>query len=110
VPAFRGSQEWGLTVAAATFVNESVLAPTEGYTVSVRVAFGAPCSGMTMRSQIKVAPRTSGTMSEYALSRQAQALLLEQADRARAEQRRVNDARIDSNASKWRYSVALAGS
>ncbi|SED10465.1 hypothetical protein SAMN02787142_2564 [Burkholderia sp. WP9] len=49
-------------------------------------------------------------MSEYALSRQAQALLLEQADRARAEQRRINDARIDSNASKWRYSVALADS
>ncbi|WP_171912716.1 hypothetical protein [Paraburkholderia xenovorans] len=48
-------------------------------------------------------------MSEYALSRQAQALMLEQADQARAEQRRVNDARIDSNASKWRYSVALEG-
>lgn len=63
-----------------------------------------------MRSQTKVAPRTSGGMSEYALSRQAQALMLEQADQARAEQRRVNDARIDSNASKWRYSVALEGS
>ncbi|WP_167397508.1 hypothetical protein [Paraburkholderia aromaticivorans] len=49
-------------------------------------------------------------MSEYALSRQAQALLLERADQARTEQRRVNDARIDSNASKWRYSVALTGS
>lgn len=48
-------------------------------------------------------------MSEYALSRQAQALVLEQADQARAEQRRINDARIDSNASKWRYSVAMAG-
>ncbi|WNC91620.1 hypothetical protein RI103_09835 [Paraburkholderia sp. FT54] len=63
-----------------------------------------------MRSQIKTAPRTAGNVSEYALSRQAQALSLEQADRAREEIRRVNDARIDSKASKWRYSAALAES
>jgi len=62
-----------------------------------------------MRPQMKVTTRTSGTVSEYALSRQAQALVLEQADMARAEQRRINDARIDSNASKWRYSAPLAG-
>lgn len=61
-----------------------------------------------MRSQIKIAQRTAGNVSEYALSRQAQALSLEQADRAREEKRRVNDALIDSNASKWRYTVPLA--
>jgi DNA-binding Lrp family transcriptional regulator len=69
-----------------------------------------PSSGIIMRSQIKVAPHTAGNGSEYGLSRQAQALALEQADSARAENRRVNDALIDSNASKWRYSAALAKS
>jgi hypothetical protein len=63
-----------------------------------------------MQSKIRVAPRTIGNASEYALSRQAQALALEQADSARAETRRVNDALIDPNASKWRYSATLAKS
>lgn len=38
-----------------------------------------PLSGTVMRSQIRVAPRTTGNASEYALSRQAQELALEQA-------------------------------
>ncbi|MEM5456195.1 hypothetical protein VSR69_15355 [Paraburkholderia phytofirmans] len=96
------------TVPVFTFVKESVLASGDGYTVSTWVALSVPCSGIIMRSQIKIAARTSGNVSEYALSRQAQALSLEQADRARAEKRRVNDARIDSNASKWRYSAPSA--
>lgn len=95
-------------VPVLTFVKESVLASGDGYTVSTWVALSVPCSGIVMRSQIKTAARTSGNVSEYALSRQAQALSLEQADRARAEKRRVNDARIDSNASKWRYSAPSA--
>jgi predicted NAD/FAD-dependent oxidoreductase len=93
-----------------TFLKESVLASGDGYTVSTWVALSAPCSGIIMRSQIKVAQRTAGNVSEYALSRQAQALSLENADRARAEKRRINDERIDSNASKWRYSAPLAES
>ncbi|ASL42875.1 hypothetical protein bAD24_I05240 [Burkholderia sp. AD24] len=60
-----------------------------------------------MQSQLRVAPRTTGKVSEYALSREAQALVLKQADIARAESRRVNDALIDTNASKWRYSTTL---
>ncbi|MFM0171171.1 hypothetical protein P0D69_21555 [Paraburkholderia sediminicola] len=105
---FRVREKRSPTVPVLTFVKESVLASSDGYTVSTWVALSVPCSGIIMRSQIKIAPRTSGNVSEYALSRQAQALSLEQADRARAEKRRVNDALIDSNASKWRYSAPLA--
>lgn len=66
-----------------------------------------PSSGTVMQSQLRVAPRTTGKVSEYALSREAQALVLKQADSARAESRRANDARIDPHASKWRYSATF---
>lgn len=64
-----------------------------------------PSSGTVMQSQIRVAPRKTGKVSEYALPREVQALMLKRADIARAESRRANDALIDSNASKWRYST-----
>jgi hypothetical protein len=99
-----------LVVPAWVDIKEIVLAPCDGYTVGEWVALSAPRSGMIMQSKIKAAPRMTGTVSEYAISRQAQALMLQQADTARAEKRSVNDARIDSNASKWRYSAALAQS
>ncbi|CAD6527943.1 hypothetical protein [Paraburkholderia metrosideri] len=60
-----------------------------------------------MRPSTKGIAHTSDKASEFALSRQAQAQALVQADRVRAEQRSVNDARIDSNAGKWRYSAAV---
>ena len=60
-----------------------------------------------MRPTTKVTAHTTDKVSEFALSRQAQAQALDQADRVRAEQRSVNDARIDSNASKWRYTAAV---
>ncbi|SDR38031.1 hypothetical protein SAMN05443245_5295 [Paraburkholderia fungorum] len=59
-----------------------------------------------MRPSTKGIAHTADKVSEFALSRQAQAQALDKADRARAEQRSANDARIDSNASKWRYAVA----
>jgi hypothetical protein len=58
-----------------------------------------------MRPKTEGAPRTSSNVSEYAMSRQTQANALEQADQERAEKRRIQDAGIDSNASKWRYTV-----
>jgi hypothetical protein len=66
-----------------------------------------PFSGTIMRPSTKVTAHTTDKVSEFALSRQAQAQALNEADRARAEQRSVRDARIDSNASKWRYSAAV---
>lgn len=60
-----------------------------------------------MRPSIKVIAHTTDKVSEFALSRQAQAQALDKADRARAEQRNANDARIDSKASKWRYSAEV---
>ncbi|SDG20343.1 hypothetical protein SAMN05216466_102457 [Paraburkholderia phenazinium] len=58
-----------------------------------------------MRLQTKPASPPVGGSSAYALERRTHALILETADALRAEQRRVNFALIDSNASKWRYSV-----
>ncbi|TAM55708.1 MAG: hypothetical protein EPN57_01395 [Paraburkholderia sp.] len=61
-----------------------------------------------MRSPIKQTATLAARVSEYTQDRRKQALILETADALRAEQRRVNDASIDSNASKWRYSVVRA--
>jgi hypothetical protein len=58
-----------------------------------------------MQSKTKPASATVHSVSSYAHERRTNALVLETADALRAEQRRVNDATIDSNASKWRYSV-----
>jgi hypothetical protein len=57
-----------------------------------------------MQSQIK---RTSGAIrseSPDAAERRARAQILDAADAARAEKRRASYAKIDSNATKWRYS------
>ncbi|TAL92907.1 MAG: hypothetical protein EPN73_23285 [Paraburkholderia sp.] len=58
-----------------------------------------------MQSQIKPTSTAASRESSYSSERRTQALILETADALRAEQRRVNYATIDSNASKWRYSV-----
>lgn len=61
-----------------------------------------------MRSPTKQQTPTLATrVSEYTQDRRKQALILETADALRAEQRRVNDASIDSNATKWRYSAVV---
>jgi hypothetical protein len=57
-----------------------------------------------MQSPIKPASRSTGTPNEYAIERKTAAQRLETADALRADKRRVSDASIDSNASKWRYS------
>jgi hypothetical protein len=61
-----------------------------------------------MRLQTKPASTVVGGSSAYTLERRTHALVLETADALRAEQRRISFASIDSNASKWRYSVASA--
>lgn len=43
------------------------------------------------------------TQSEFASTRKARAAALETAENERAQKRRENDARLDVNASKWRY-------
>jgi hypothetical protein len=58
-----------------------------------------------MRLQTKPASTPAGSESAYSHERRTNALILETADALRAEQRRVSFASIDSNASKWRYSV-----
>ena len=62
--------------------------------------------GSIMPVQTKSASTITSGSSAYTLERRTHALVLETADALRAEQRRVSFASIDSNASKWRYSVA----
>jgi hypothetical protein len=59
-----------------------------------------------MSIHTKPASTITGGSSAYTVERRTHALILETADVLRAEQRRVSFALIDSNASKWRYSVA----
>jgi hypothetical protein len=59
-----------------------------------------------MSVQTKPAPTITGGSSAYTLERRTHALILETADALRAEQRHASFALIDSNASKWRYTVA----
>jgi hypothetical protein len=54
---------------------------------------------------VKPPSTPAGSESAYSRERRTNALILETADALRAEQRRVNDASIDSSASKWRYTV-----
>lgn len=56
-----------------------------------------------MPSHTQMRPRTTSTASEFALSRQAQALALAEADLAREEKRRLMAACINPHAGKWRY-------
>lgn len=59
--------------------------------------------GSIMRSPIKTTSVTTSSESEYSVERKTRANALDTADALRAEKRRVSDASIDSNASKWRY-------
>jgi hypothetical protein len=63
-----------------------------------------------MRSQLKPASAAIGSESEYDVERRTRAHILDAADALRAEKRRVSYATIDSNATKWRYSVLPAKS
>lgn len=58
-----------------------------------------------MQSRLKRAPAGIPRQSQDAIERSTRARILETADAARAEQRRLSDAAIDSSASKWRYSA-----
>lgn len=56
-----------------------------------------------MQSPIKPVSRSTSAQSEYAIERKTAAQRLETADALRADTRRLSDASIDPNASKWRY-------
>jgi hypothetical protein len=56
-----------------------------------------------MQSPIKVNVPAPIKQSEHAVAQKARASALELADNERAQKRRDNDARLDVNASKWRY-------
>jgi hypothetical protein len=60
-------------------------------------------TGTTMRAQTKVIPATAGRQSEYMVAQKSRASALADADDLRAQKRLESDARIDVNASKWRY-------
>jgi hypothetical protein len=70
--------------------------------------YGGPQSlhdetGTSMQSPIKVNSPAPLKQSEHAVAQKARASALERADDERAQKRRDNDARLDVNASKWRY-------
>lgn len=56
-----------------------------------------------MPKQTALKPASPASHSDYVDVKKARALALKRADSERAEKRRENDARIDVNASKWRY-------
>lgn len=62
-------------------------------------------TGETMASRMKVNPAVTSTsrQSDFVVAQKARASALERADDERAQKRRDNDARLDVNASKWRY-------
>jgi hypothetical protein len=61
-----------------------------------------------MPKQTRTYPAPPVKQSDYVIAQKARASALEQADSERAQKRLENDARIDVNASKWRY-VAVGG-
>lgn len=56
---------------------------------------------MPTQTEQKLAPRVR--QNDYADTQKARALALKLADSERAQKRRESDARINVNASKWRY-------
>ncbi|WP_423382429.1 hypothetical protein [Burkholderia sp. LMG 32019] len=56
-----------------------------------------------MPKQTELKPATPTAHSDYVDMKKARASALKRADSERAEKRRENDARINVNASKWRY-------
>jgi hypothetical protein len=61
-----------------------------------------------MSSQIKTNAPAPVKESEHAVAQKSRASALERADAERDQKRRINYARIDVNASKWRYSTTPA--
>ena len=57
---------------------------------------------MPKQTELKLA--TPVRQSDYVDAQKTSALALKRADSERAQKRRENDARINVNASKWRYS------
>jgi hypothetical protein len=57
----------------------------------------------SMSSQTKVSSSVPVRQSEFAVAQKARASALERADSERAQKRLDSDARLDVNASKWRY-------
>jgi hypothetical protein len=56
-----------------------------------------------MTKQPKVYSAPPVRQSDYVVAQKARTSALEKADSERAQKRRDNDARINVNASKWRY-------
>jgi hypothetical protein len=56
-----------------------------------------------MASRIKDTSTITSRQSDFVVAQKARASALERADDERAQKRRDNDARLDVNASKWRY-------
>lgn len=56
-----------------------------------------------MRERTKVYSASPISQGEFASTQKARAAALEKADNERAQRRRDSDARLDVNASKWRY-------
>jgi hypothetical protein len=56
-----------------------------------------------MPKQTKVYSASSVRQSDFIVTQKAHASALEKAENERAQKRRDNDARINVNASKWRY-------
>jgi len=60
-------------------------------------------SGTGMPKQTEGKSATSVRQNDYVDAQKSRAQALKRADIERAEKRRENDARLDVNASKWRY-------
>ncbi|QBR04084.1 hypothetical protein [Paraburkholderia pallida] len=56
-----------------------------------------------MRQRTKAYSASPIRQCDFASTQKARAAVLEKAENERAQKRRDNDARLDVNASKWRY-------
>lgn len=61
------------------------------------------CYGINMRGRPKVYSASPVTPSDFASTQKARVAARESAENERAQKRRDSDARLDVNASKWRY-------
>ncbi|RDJ99288.1 hypothetical protein [Paraburkholderia lacunae] len=59
-----------------------------------------------MPKQTKVYSPSPSRHSDFVVTQKARAAALEKAENERAQKRRDSDARINVNASKWRYSCS----
>jgi hypothetical protein len=60
-------------------------------------------SGINMQRQTKVYPAPPSKQSDYASQQAARVSAQQKAENERAQKRLEMDARLDVNASKWRY-------